>query len=67
MHEDLWAMLMRGLQHCDEKGVQVQFWKISEDINEASSAAQNGALSSMAEMNHIHPRVAEAAAIIDKL
>lgn len=60
-------MLMRELEDCDKKDISVQFWKIPEAVNEASSAAQRSALSSMAEMNHISPTAAEAAAIIDKL
>ena len=60
-------MLMHELEYCDGSGIAVQFWKINEAVNEASSAAQRSALSSMAQMNHVTPNIAEAAAVIDKL
>lgn len=66
-HEDLWVDLMQHLKKCDEQGLSVQFWKIPLEFNEASSAAQSSALSSMAEMNHIPPRISEVAGTIDKL
>lgn len=66
-YEELWKTLMYHLGKCDEQGLFVQFWKVSESVNEASSVAQSSALSSMAEMNHIPPRIAEAADEIDKL
>lgn len=66
-HEDLWQVLMSELKRCDEQGLLVQFWKIREGVNEANTHAQTSALSSMAEMNHVPPKIAEAAAIIDKL
>ena len=66
-HEELWTALMHHLEKCDEQGLSVQFWKISESVNEASSAAQSSALSSMAEMNHIPPRISKVAEEIDNL
>jgi ribonuclease HI len=66
-YEELWKTLMHHLEKCNEQGLWVQFWKISERVNEASSAAQSSALSSMADMNHVPLRIAEVADEIDKL
>ena len=43
-NKDLWESLLAKLEELDDRGIQVQFWRIPRELNEADSLAKEGAL-----------------------